>query len=116
MLRPKMCNRNDLMLVRIAQGDAYGMATEYIKLPRDQATQDQALEFTKYVANPKHNLRPGQYTDDTQMSLAVPEVWHDRVVGTDTIGVTSKAGPQPGGTRRRHYYSEGCLHAFNRMY
>ena len=69
-----MKHPNPLMLVRLAQGDAYGMATEYIKLPRDQATLDKALQFTSYVRHPTHNLRAGQYTDDTQMSVAVTEV------------------------------------------
>ena len=69
-----MLNPNPNMLLRIAQGDAYGMATEYIKLPRDQTVYDQALEFTQYCKHPTHNLMPGQYTDDTQMSIAVAEV------------------------------------------
>jgi ADP-ribosylglycohydrolase len=62
------------MLVRIAQGDAYGMACEYIKFPRDQEVHDQALRFERYGRHPIHKLAPGQYTDDTQMSVAVSEV------------------------------------------
>lgn len=69
-----MIHRNDNMLLRIAQGDAYGMAVEYIKFPRDQALQDEALRFKKYLKHPTHNLKAGQYTDDTQMSIAVAEV------------------------------------------
>jgi ADP-ribosyl-[dinitrogen reductase] hydrolase len=67
-------NPNPLMLLRIAQGDAYGMATEYIKFPRDQQVHDAALKFERYVKHPTHNLNAGQYTDDTQMSIAVSEV------------------------------------------
>jgi len=69
-----MKHPNSSMLVRIAQGDAYGMSCEYIKLPRDQATYDSALKFKSYGRHPTHRLRPGQYTDDTQMSIAVSEV------------------------------------------
>ena len=69
-----MRHPNLLMLVRIAQGDAYGMACEFIKLPRDQQLLDRALRFERYLKHPTHRLRAGQYTDDTQMSIAVAEV------------------------------------------
>lgn len=65
---------NPDMLLRIAQGDAYCMATEYVKLPRDQAIVDEALDFVHYCKHPTHNLPAGSYTDDTQMSIAVAEV------------------------------------------
>ena len=68
-----MLHPNPDMLLRIAQGDAYAMATEYIKLPRNQGTRDAALGFTRYLEHPTHGLKPGQYTDDTQMSIAVAE-------------------------------------------
>jgi ADP-ribosylglycohydrolase len=63
---------NPLMLVRIAQGDAYGMGVEYIK-PEHEQLREQALRFEAYGQHPVHKLRPGQYTDDTQMSIAVSE-------------------------------------------
>lgn len=69
-----MKHLNPLMLLRIAQGDSYGMACEYIKFPRDQAVLDEALRFERYGRHPTHKLAPGQYTDDTQMSIAVTEV------------------------------------------
>lgn len=69
-----MKNPNDKMLLRIAQGDAYAMATEYIKLPRDEAVLKEALQFEHYVKHPTHALKAGMYTDDTQMSIAVAEV------------------------------------------
>lgn len=72
-----MKHPNPLMLLRIAQGDAFGMATEYIKFPRDQRVYDQALKFERYVKHPTHKLDAGQYTDDTQMSVAVSEVLLD---------------------------------------
>ncbi len=68
-----MMNPNPWMLVRIAQGDAYGMATEYISLPKHQGVKDAALEFRRYCENPVHPIRAGVYTDDTQMSVAVAE-------------------------------------------
>ena len=61
------------MLVRIAQGDAFGMGVEYIK-PEHEPLREQALRFEAYGQHPVHRLRPGQYTDDTQMSIAVSEV------------------------------------------
>lgn len=65
---------NENLLVRIAQADAYCCATEYINLPHDQGTQDQALEFQKYISHPTHGIKPGYYSDDTQMSIAIAEV------------------------------------------
>jgi len=55
------------MLVETAIGDAYGMGFEYAdgNLPLN------TLEA--YVKHPTHGLRPGQYTDDTQMTIAVAE-------------------------------------------
>lgn len=66
------------MLLRIAQGDAYCAATEYLKFPRDQQVKDYALRFEGFGQHPKHkDLKPGMYTDDTQMSVAVAEVLID---------------------------------------
>lgn len=70
-----MRNPNPNMLLRIAQGDAFCAATEYLKFPRDQAVKDQALRFQRFGQHPKHlDLKPGMYSDDTQMSVAVAEV------------------------------------------
>ncbi len=70
-----MRNPNPNMLLRIAQGDAFCAATEYLKFPRDQAVRDQALRFQRFGQHPKHlELKPGWYTDDTQMACAVAEV------------------------------------------
>jgi len=55
---------NPNMLLRIAQGDSYGLATEYIKFPRDQESKDKALEFKKYIKHPRHSLKAGQYSDE----------------------------------------------------
>jgi ADP-ribosyl-[dinitrogen reductase] hydrolase len=56
------------MLVEIAIGDAYGAGFEYA---------DQNLvknDLSKFVKHPTHDLQPGQYTDDTQMSIAIAEL------------------------------------------
>ncbi|MQY31745.1 ADP-ribosylglycohydrolase family protein [Nocardia aurantia] len=59
------------MLVESAIGDAYGAGFEYAEaefVARHNTMRD-------YVQNPIHlGLRPGAYTDDTQMSVAVAEV------------------------------------------
>lgn len=62
---------NPQMLLRIAQGDAYGLATEYTS---DSFTLAKAIQFRQYVKHPTHSLRAGEYSDDTQMSIAVTEV------------------------------------------
>jgi ADP-ribosylglycohydrolase len=68
-----MKHPNDLMLLYLAQGDAFGMATEYLELPKDQAAKDEALKFERYVKHPVWDIPAGRYTDDTQMSIAVAE-------------------------------------------
>src|SRR4051812_27494037 len=58
------------MLVELAVGDAYGAGFEYAPdaLVRTENTA------THYVQHPRHHgIRPGMYTDDTQMSLAIAE-------------------------------------------
>lgn len=58
------------MLIELAIGDAYGAGFEYA--PADRVARDNDL--SGYVRHPRHNLSPGAYTDDTQMSLALAEV------------------------------------------
>jgi ADP-ribosylglycohydrolase len=57
------------MLVELAIGDAYGAAFEFVDqdLTRDHQLGD-------YARHPRHELLPGSYTDDTQMSIAVAEL------------------------------------------
>lgn len=70
-----MRHRNDLMLLRIAQGDAYGMAAEYCKRHHEEDEERLLYEFKQYLPHPAyHKLPPGTYTDDTQMSIANAEV------------------------------------------
>ncbi|ASR35643.1 hypothetical protein BAY61_12265 [Prauserella marina] len=59
------------MLVELAVGDAYGAGFEYVAA--DAVATDNTL--TGYVRHPRHDgVRPGNYTDDTQQSLAVAEL------------------------------------------
>jgi ADP-ribosyl-[dinitrogen reductase] hydrolase len=57
------------MLLELAIGDAYGAGFEY-------ATDNITLynDLSRYVKHPTHAIRPGCYTDDTQMSIAIAEV------------------------------------------
>lgn len=57
------------MLVELAIGDAYGAGFEYAA--ESFVTLHNA--GARYVPHPRHTLEPGQYTDDTQMSIAVAE-------------------------------------------
>lgn len=57
------------MLYFMAIGDAYGAGFEYAKPDFVAANND----LSRYSKHPKHNLVPGVYTDDTQMSIANAE-------------------------------------------
>jgi len=56
------------MLLELAIGDAYGAGFEYA--PQLATKFNNAERYTKH---PRHETRPGEYTDDTQMSLAIAE-------------------------------------------
>lgn len=67
------------MLLELAIGDAYGASFEYC---------DENLQFNNpqigYIQNTKHlNLKPGKYTDDTQMSIAIAELMISNKFGID---------------------------------
>lgn len=69
-----MRHRNDNMLLRIAQADAYGMAREYVKTKDFPEHVAECLKLERYLAHPSyHKIAPGCYTDDGQMSIAVSE-------------------------------------------
>ncbi|MGH3433538.1 MAG: ADP-ribosylglycohydrolase family protein [Thermocrispum sp.] len=58
------------MLVELAVGDAYGACFEYA----DEAFVARHNTVAGYLQHPTHrDLRPGCYTDDTQMTIAVTE-------------------------------------------
>lgn len=61
------------MLVELAIGDAYGAGFEYVPKSTVRAHND----LSGYRAHPKHRITPGNYTDDTQMSLAIAEALVD---------------------------------------
>jgi ADP-ribosylglycohydrolase len=58
------------MLLELAIGDAYGAGFEYA----DVAVPGNPQQM-RYVQHPRHRgTKPGMYTDDTQMSLAIAEL------------------------------------------
>ena len=58
------------MLLELAIGDAYGAGFEYAN---EMVERYNTLE--RYVQHPRHTgTFPGQYTDDTQMSIAIAEL------------------------------------------
>lgn len=70
-----MRHRNDNMLLRIAQGDAYALAYEYVKDKDAPGLREELLKVERYHQHPTyHKLQAGSYTDDTQMSAAVSGV------------------------------------------
>ena len=74
-----MKNANPDMLLRLAQADAFAHAVEYIDRRENQELYDEVDKFDRYSQHPTHlKLRPGEYTDDTQMSCAVAEVLIER--------------------------------------
>jgi ADP-ribosylglycohydrolase len=59
------------MLVELAIGDAYGAGFEYA----DPSLVTSHNTLAGYVRHPRHlGIRPGAYTDDTQMTLALAEL------------------------------------------
>ncbi|CBN54866.1 MULTISPECIES: ADP-ribosylglycohydrolase family protein [Kamptonema] len=57
------------MLLELAIGDAYGAGFEFA----DQQIIESYNNLSSYIQHPRHNIQPGCYTDDTQMSLAIAE-------------------------------------------
>lgn len=66
---------NPNMLLRIAQGDAFAAAVEYVNRDKHQDLFSAVDRFDSYQQHPTHlKLKPGMYTDDAQMSIGVAEV------------------------------------------
>ena len=59
------------MLLEMAIGDAYGAGFEYV---RDRRFIRQNNNISSYVKHPRRGSKPGHYTDDTQMSIAIAEL------------------------------------------
>ncbi|MDQ5850913.1 MAG: ADP-ribosylglycohydrolase family protein, partial [Chloroflexota bacterium] len=57
------------MLLELAVGDAYGAGFEYAS-----EMVVRYNDLSRYVKHPRHNIQPGCYTDDTQVSIAIAEV------------------------------------------
>jgi ADP-ribosylglycohydrolase len=57
------------MLLELAVGDAYGAGFEYASPQLIEACNN----LNGYVQHPQHKIKPGSYTDDTQMSVAIAE-------------------------------------------
>jgi ADP-ribosyl-[dinitrogen reductase] hydrolase len=57
------------MLLELAIADAYGAGFEYVNPEIIQASNN----LSGYVQHPRHQIKPGCYTDDTQMSIAIAE-------------------------------------------
>lgn len=57
------------MLLELAIGDAYGAGFEYA----DSELVERYNDLSQYIQHPRHQIKPGSYTDDTQMSLAIAE-------------------------------------------
>lgn len=77
-LETEMQHRNDNMLLFIAIGDAVAAATEFVDPNLHAQLIQDVLRLYGYYPHPKHHdLKPGMYTDDTQMSIAVAEVLRD---------------------------------------
>ena len=58
------------MLLELAIGDAYGAGFEYA---REMVAKHNNL--SRYIQHPRHKeIRPGMYTDDAQMTLAITEL------------------------------------------
>ncbi len=73
----KLLYPNSNMLLRIAQGDAYCMATEMLRTYEAASIVPAALEFKHYLPHPSFGIQAGCYTDDTQMSVAMVELLLD---------------------------------------
>ena len=59
------------MLLELAVADAYGAGFEYV---RDRRFITRHNTLARYVKHPRHRAKPGTYTDDTQMSIAIAEL------------------------------------------
>ena len=73
------------MLVEIAIGDAYGAGFEYA-----EPAPDRPNDLSRYSKHPRHDIAPGCYTDDTQMSLAVTEALIEHGAGATALQFAEK--------------------------
>ncbi|MCR4312562.1 MAG: ADP-ribosylglycohydrolase family protein [Candidatus Uhrbacteria bacterium] len=59
------------ILVRIAIGDSYAMATEYVNQEKWKSHISDVLRFDRYYAHPREEFShtPSRYTDDAEMTI-----------------------------------------------
>jgi len=67
--KSKNATGEKVMLIETAIGDAMGLGFEYVP----QEITELYNDLSAYRAHPKHPLLPGQYSDDTQMSIGTAE-------------------------------------------
>jgi len=98
------------MLIEIAIGDAYGAGFEYVDDEMIRARND----LTGYVRHPRWLGRPGAYTDDTQMSLAIAEAmlsgeeWTPEYLAGMFVGAF-KRDPRQGYSRLTYQFLLGVV-------
>lgn len=91
------------MLLELAIADAYGAGFEYA----DEMSASNDLSC--YIKHPRHQLIPGSYTDDTQMSIAIAEVivaqlpWTPEVLA-DSFVKAFKRDPREGYASRFYHF------------
>lgn len=96
------------MLLEMAIGDAYGIGFEFVK------DSKHINDLSQYYQHPKYsNLVPGQYTDDTQRSLAnVMVIAHKDYMSpfdyAQSYVEEFKASPRDGYSRGYQAFIESC--------
>lgn len=92
------------MLLEGAIGDGFGAGFEFA----DGNFVGRHLQANRYIQHPRHKLKPGSYTDDTQMSIALAELllsdtpWTEETVANQFVKVY-KRDPRQGYSR--HFYA-----------
>lgn len=89
------------MLLELAIGDAYGAAFEYVDYP----IIEKLNRVDRYYRRSHHDISPGHYTDDAQMSLALAEVivdnrpWTHEVLADAFVNAFKRDPPRFGYAR-----------------
>ncbi len=105
-----MKHRNNNMLLSIAQADACAIAVEYIDRAGHPTLYDDVLQFKAYQQKPRYEgLRPGKYSDDTEMSIT-----NARAL-TMLVSDPAFGQPEPLATLLRTLYVEEFQHGGGRL-
>jgi ADP-ribosyl-[dinitrogen reductase] hydrolase len=95
------------MLLEIGVGDAYGCGFEYSK-----PTKARPNDLSQFRSHPKWRQRPGKYTDDTEMSIAIAELlvegvkWSPVNIAQKFVDVFHRNGQRTG--YAAHFYNFLC--------